>query len=136
MKYEIESVTAEYTGGGIYIFEGKLTDDNCFIAETSCFDVRVMSGDFFNDAVELTADELWEKYEWCLDEDAFPSVKWQEEHLVEDLRPSDALKFIKAVLEWVKENKPNGNYNMGDMDYFLAEVADCEKAERNGKEWR
>lgn len=50
------------------------------------------------------------------------SVEWQEEHLVEDLTPDEAVAFFKEMLKWVEDNDPSGNYLGSDMDYFKEEL--------------
>ena len=50
------------------------------------------------------------------------SVEWQEEHLVKDLTPNEAVAFFKDMLNWVCKNDPSGNYLGSDMDYFKEEL--------------
>ena len=108
------AVEPQYTGGGIYVFLGTLTNGNGFIADTACYDVRILNED---------PSKCGIKYP---DEDAFPSVEWQEEHLIEDLKPIEAKAFFIKMLEWIIANDPTGNYNDGDMEYFLNEVKSLE----------
>lgn len=114
--HTIESVEPEYTGGNIYIFVGKLTNGNYFVADGDMFDVRIVDAP------------------WDWEESQFPD--WQESHLVEDLSAADALQFCKRMLEWVKTNEPDGNYSMSDMDYIEKDLDDCIKDEQNGVMWR
>lgn len=102
-------VNPEYTGGGIYVFTGELANGNYFMADTSFYDVRVLDAD-----PNLPLEES--------EEDAWASVEWQEEHLVEDLEPKRAKAFFIAMLKWVMNHEPSGNYLVGDMDYFLDDV--------------
>lgn len=111
----IESVEPEYTGGGIYIFTGKLTNGNYFLA-TNDYDVRVLDS----------------PYDW--DSEFFD--EWQEAHLVKDLEPSAALQFCKQMVDWVKANEPNANYSMYDMRAIAEDIEECLKAEAEGKDWR
>lgn len=115
------SVEPEYTGGGIYVFTGELDNGNYFMAETSFYDVRILNE---NPSIppEMSDDEVWDKYGISRDEDAWPSVEWQEEHLVEDLDPKRAKAFFMSMLEWVKENHPSGNYLSSDMDGFIDDL--------------
>ena len=109
------SVTPNYTGGGIYVFDGRLEDGNFFMADSPYYDVRIVD-----------ADPLEEPYE-----SDFP--EWQEEHLVGDLEADDALDFMAEMLKWVMANKPDGNYLMGDMENIaedLAETITASKADR------
>lgn len=115
------SVDPEYTGGGIYVFTGKLTDGNYFMADTANYDVRIVNENP-NIPDDMSDDEAWEKYGITRDEDAWASVEWQEEHLVKDLVPDEAIAFFKQMLKWVEDNDPEGNYLGADMDYFKEEL--------------
>lgn len=127
------SVDPEYTGGGIYVFTGELTDGNFFMADTSFYDVRIVDADPSIPA-DMSDDEVWEKYGITRDEDAWASVEWQEEHLVEDLIPDKAVAFFKEMLKWVKKNKPNGNYCEQDMDFFREDLESILKIEDKRRE--
>ena len=117
MKFK--SVEPEYTGGGIYVFTGAV-DDNYFMADTSFYDVRLLDAN----PKDNVNEERFGFPEWeCAD--------WQEEHLVKDLVPHEAVEFFKEMLRWVQENEPDGNYLMSDMDYFAEEVATL-----HGDDWR
>lgn len=113
--YAIESASAEYTGGGIYVFEGKFKNGNYFIGD-DFYDIRVIDC----------------PYDWDTDF----QVEWQEEHLVEDIPHPIGLRVSKQIVEWVKANKPNANYSMRDMDYIAEDIEECLKAEAEGKDWR
>lgn len=115
------SVDPEYTGGGIYVFTGELADGNFFMADTANYDVRIVNEDP-NIPDDMPDDEAWEKYGVTRDEDAWASVEWQEEHLVKDLTPNEAVEFLKKMFKWVKDNKPNGNYLVDELDYFIEDV--------------
>lgn len=107
------SVEPEYTGGGIYVFTGKLADGNFFMADTANYDVRVLNA---NPDEPTGMDALG------ITERNIDSVEWQEEHLVEDLTPDEAVAFFKDMLKWVDENRPEGNYMIDDFDYFKEEL--------------
>lgn len=107
------SVVPTYTGGGIYVFCGELTNGNYFIADNSWFDVRILNGD----PTEPTGESYLD-----IPELNWESVEWQEEHLVEDLQPGDARTFFREMLEWVLYKKPYGNYQTGDMEYLMSEL--------------
>ena len=113
------SVEPCYTGGNIYVFTGHLADGNFFMADSTCYDVRVLDADP-NIPVGMSDEDAEEEYGTTLEESAWASVEWQEEHLVEDLEPSKAVKFFKEMLDWVKANRPTGNYIYDDMK-ILAE---------------
>lgn len=107
------SVEPEYTGGGIYLFTGKLADGNFFMADTANYDVRVLTEDP-NEPTGMDALGITERN--------IDSVEWQEEHLVKDLTPDEAVAFFKEMLKWVEDNDPSGNYLGSDMDYFKEEL--------------
>ncbi len=112
-KSRFISVEPEYTGGGIYLFTGKLTDGNFFMADTANYDVRVLTED---------PDEPTGMDALGITERNIDSVEWQEEHLVKDLTPAEAVAFFKEMLKWVEDNDPSGNYLGSDMDYFKEEL--------------
>ena len=100
----IKNVTPSYTGGGIYSFIGELTNHTFFLADN--WDVRI-----------LTEDPRIDEYE-----SFFP--EWQEERLVADLTGMASAEFLKEVIRWIKENEPEGNYLMSDMDELYIEVSE------------
>lgn len=112
-KSRFVSVEPEYTGGGIYVFTGELTDGNYFMADTANYDVRVLNADP-NEPTGMDALGITERN--------IDSVEWQEEHLVKDLTPDEAVVFFKEMLKWVEDNDPSGNYLGSDMDYFKEEL--------------
>ena len=112
-KSRFVSVEPEYTGGGIYVFTGKLTDGNYFMADTANYDVRVLNADP-NEPTGMDALGITERN--------IDSVEWQEEHLVKDFTPDEAVAFFKEMLKWVEDNDPSGNYLGSDMDYFKEEL--------------
>lgn len=112
-KSRFISVEPEYTGGGIYLFTGELTDGNYFMADTANYDVRVLNADP-NEPTGMDALGITERN--------IDSVEWQEEHLVRDLTPDEAVAFFKEMLKWVEDNDPSGNYLGSDMDYFKEEL--------------
>lgn len=112
-KEKFVSVEPEYTGGGIYLFTGRLADGNYFMADTANYDVRVLTEDP-NEPTGMDALGITERN--------IDSVEWQEEHLVKDLNPDEAVAFFKEMLKWVEDNDPSGNYLGSDMDYFKEEL--------------
>lgn len=100
-----KTVEPIYTGGNIYIFAGQMTNGNYFIADSSFFDVRILDAD--------PSEVTWENA--MFKEYAMDSVEWQEEHLVDDANPTEAVVFFRHMLKWVKENEPEGNYSLCDM---------------------
>ena len=113
---QFESVEPCYTGGGIYIFAGKLADGSWFMADGDMFDVTI---------VDAAID--WEESFY---------QEWIDEHLVRYLSSAENLAFFKSMLAWVKVNKPDGNYSMAEMDYIEDDLDECIEAEANGIQWR
>ena len=128
-KLNIEYVTPNYTGGGIYVYTGKLKDGNYFIADDtyfgkegdtfSPFDIRVVDTD--PDKVYTDEDGL----EYTLLDDIY----YQEQHFVEDIEEDDAKEFTKMILQWVIDNKPEGNYQIGEMEEYLYIATGTDKVE-------
>lgn len=116
---DIEYVTPNYTGGGIYVYTGKFKNGNYFIADDtyfgkegdtfSPFDIRVVDTD--PDKVYIDEDGL----EYTLLDD----MVYQEQHLVEDIEDDNAKEFTKEILQWIITNKPEGNYQIGEMQEYL-----------------
>ena len=114
-EYEFERVEPCYTGGGVYVFTGKLTNGNYFISNAASADDSW--------AVIVDADPDEDPEESCFEE-------WQTAHLVEDVESPDA--FIVPMLEWVKANEPDGNYQMDDMGRLME--AFCDSSESDADE--
>ena len=118
-KSNIEYVTPNYTGGGIYVYTGKLSNNNYFIATDSSFmveddyvspfDVRIVN----KDPDKTYKDD--EGYDYTLLDD----TTYQDECLVRDLDENEALKFTVDILKWIIEHKPKGNYQIDDMQDML-----------------
>lgn len=116
---DIRNITPIYTGGGIYILYGQLTNGNYFIASDEMYDVRFLNAnpedtDEYGDAVS-------------------DSVKWQEAHLVRDIcDPGECLEFWETAIRWIIANKPDGNYSEYEMEMDLDEIESL----KNTKDWR
>ncbi len=99
----IERATATYTGGGIYIYTGQLDNGDYF-----------MSNDSFVEYVEFfNADPYAEFEESC-------SEEWQSRHHIGDYSGTDAERFYKEVLKWIIANKPEGNYQVYELETRLS----------------
>ena len=130
-KLNIEYVTPNYTGGGIYVYTGKFKNGNYFIADDtyfgkegntfSPFDIRVVDTD--PDKVYIDEDGL----EYTLLDD----MVYQEQHLVEDIEDDNAKELTKEILQWIITNKPEGNYQIGEMQEYLDIVLDNNTVEEN-----
>lgn len=99
----IKSATADYTGGGVYIFLGEFTDGTYFIADYPYWDLRVVDEDprptFWDDDAETSS--------------GFP--EWQEAHLVRDVDNRTTKAFYADLFDWIMKNSPDSNYNSGDI---------------------
>ena len=128
-KLNIEYVTPNYTGGGIYVYTGRFKNGNYFIADDtyfgkegntfSPFDIRV---------VDIDPDKVYtdeEGLEYTLLDD----MVYQEQHLVEDIEDDNAKEVTKMILQWIIDNKPEGNYQIGEMQEYLDIVLDKDTVE-------
>ena len=102
MKREIKNATAIYTGGGIYIYYGQLSDGNWF----------------------RTCDD-WEFIEMC---DSDTSVEYAdyyefyEEHSIGTLAGDEYKTFWNEMLLWIIHNAPEGNYQVDELENRLIET--------------
>ena len=115
-----EWVEPDYTGGGIFVFYGKVENGDYFIADDSEYDIRFVSED---PTAIMDSDTFGGSY--CGD-----SVEWQDEHIVRDISSSqEALEFWKAMLNWCIRNNPDGNYSASDLKDELADVTSVAQKE-------
>ena len=104
---EIEDVSPCYTGGGIYVFYGALSDGTYFMAEDCGLAVEILDEDPREDL------------------DLSSYVDWQEEHLLLELNVNQLEPFFRSMLDWIIRNEPNDafcNYCMNDMKADLAAI--------------
>ena len=104
-KYQFVKVRPDYTGGGIYVFLGKLKNGQWFLADSDNLDVRLIDTDVF----KASDDDIWQP-------------DWQEEHLITDLSEDESQLFISAMLNWIEEHKPVGNYSMGELENLMKRI--------------
>jgi hypothetical protein len=95
-KYEIKNATAEYTGGGIYIYYGELTNGLYFRTWDASDYIAICDADTSTDEAE---------YE-----------EFYEAHVVDSLFGDDFKKFFNNIIIWIDVNEPEGNYNIGELD--------------------
>lgn len=101
MKREIINATAEYTGGGIYIYYGQLSDGNWFRA-----------GDC-EDFIEIcNADTSTEEADYG---------EFYEKHKVETLVDEEYKTFWNEMLIWILHYEPEGNYSADELVYRIIE---------------
>lgn len=95
-KFLIVSATAEYTGGGMYIYHGKLSDGNYF----------------------RTCDD-WESIEITNSDASVEAADYQEfydEHIVETVIGEDYKTFWNTMLNKIIIEKPKGNYDVRELE--------------------
>ncbi len=112
-KFDIKKVNTLYTGGNIYVFLGALNDGTFFMAESSCFDVRI----FNEDPSAVEDDEDGDNAIW------YP--EWQIDHLVKDLSESECLDLFVAMLRWIQRNDSD-NY-CSDFRHLMKEVKELQR---------
>lgn len=87
--------SAIYTGGGVYVYTGKLTNGNYFLGDSEG------SAMFLNAPVDSDDCFYWE---------------WQEAHLVKELDELEAEDFIFQILTEILEHGCTGESNYNDAD--------------------
>lgn len=105
---DIEYVEPNYTGGGVYVYTGKLKDGNYFLGSDDWFD---KNNKMFTIRVVNENPDDYEEDCWFDD--------WQKEHLVRDLTEEENKEITKQILHWIIENKPDGNYDIRNMEDML-----------------
>ena len=109
---KVVAAEASYTGGGIYVFLGELSDGTYFIADYPYFDLRIVNED--------PRPTYWDDF----NEDGASYVPWQEAHLIKDVPNDTTKKFFKDMFKWILKNDPEGNYNSGDIEDMLEDNND------------
>lgn len=111
-KVNFEWAEPVYTGGGIYIFLGKIEGGDWFYACDSWYDVRLL---------DAAPNEKDDDYEFCGD-----NPSWQDAHMVRDMEDKkELLRFWRSLYNWIIERKPEGNYATGDMVRSLESLETC-----------
>ena len=99
---EFVSVTPIYTGGGIYVYLGELANGNYFMASDwsiGCVgDIRILDAD-----PREAGDDCW-------------YAEWQEPHFVRDLDGDECFQMWNSMIDFIIENKPEGNYSMSEIE--------------------
>ena len=96
MAYQIETATAIYTGGGIYIYRGKLKNGLYF---SSC--------DTWESVVFCNADTYTDEADY---------MEFYEQHQVEEITGKEYELFFNKMLKWIIKNEPDGNYMSPDLE--------------------
>lgn len=97
--FNVTYANACYSGGGIYIYIGKLKNDMFFIA---------------SDENDLSIMDKEPTFDYDMD--------FFNAHVVEYI-DSDTIEFtqgFKAILNWILENNPEGNYSRTDLKNRLS----------------
>lgn len=96
IKHEIEHATAYYTGGGIYIYRGKLTNGLYF---SSC--------------------DTWESISLCFTNTDVEDANYQEfyeQYQIDEVSGRAYEKLFNKMLSWIIKNKPDGNYSLSELE--------------------
>jgi hypothetical protein len=85
-RYKIKSVEAVYTGGGVYLFYGALTNGAYFLTDDyGCTQI-------LNESPEDFDESLYEE--------------WQNAHLIEELTGARRERFVLNMLNTLERSKP------------------------------
>ena len=106
----ITSATADYSGGGIYIYTGKLSDGNYFTT-TSDWDSTLI--------VDSNPDVEEAGYE-----------DWQRDHLVKELTGNDHKTFMNQFYNKIISDSPEGNYQIEDLKHLKNKLNESEETVR------
>lgn len=92
MKKKIKKATANYTGGGIYIYSGETENGEFFLFSD---DWGVLDYVLFLDTNPDTTEE-------------YSYFEWQEEHKTSELNGSEARTFCKSAIKKAIKALKNG----------------------------
>jgi len=106
---KIIKANAEYTGGGIYRYTAQ-TDNGTWLVGNSEWDV----------ICEVNADPDETEDSWY--------NEWYDDHQTAE-HVKDYIEFLTAMLGWILENEPKGNYDTGDIRRYLQEELDDQDTE-------
>lgn len=98
----IKNATAQYTGGGIYIYYGQLENGYYFKAGDGEDFIEICDTDTSVD--EADYNEFYEK------------------HRVETLTSYPYITLWNKMLAWIIENEPRGNYSISELQRRLIEL--------------
>jgi len=100
MTYQnIKAATAIYTGGGIYIYYGQLENGLYFRA---CDDWESIS--------ICDADTSHDDADYC---------EFYDTHQVIEITGSNFKTAFNAVLRWIINNEPDGNYCITELEHRI-----------------
>lgn len=95
-NYEIKSATAEYTGGGIYVYYGQFNDGTWF-----------KSSDCWESVEICNADTSTEESDYC---------EFYETHLIESIEGEAYKELFNKIIQWIIDNAPQGNYQAYELE--------------------
>lgn len=96
MKREIKNATAIYTGGGVYIYYGQLTDGNWFRATDCWEEIEICNADTSTDEADY--------------------IEFYDEHSIECIGGEESKTFWNEMLLWIIHNAPEGNYSIDELE--------------------
>lgn len=102
IRMNIKNATAQYTGGGIYIYYGQLENGYYFRAGDEEDFIEICDTDTSTD--EADYNEFYEK------------------HRVETLTSYPYITLWNKMLVWIIENEPRGNYSISELQRRLIEL--------------
>lgn len=95
-NYTIKTATAEYTGGNIYIYYGQLENGLYFRACDEWDFISICNADTSTDDAEY--------------------AEFYNEHEIDSVNGYQFEEFFNTMLLWVIHNKPDGNYNIDELE--------------------
>ena len=95
-NFTIKNATAEYTGGGIYVYYGELENGLYFRACDDWDFISICNSDTSADEAEY--NEFYEEHET----DSIDRYQFEE--------------FFNTMLLWIIHNAPKGNYNADELE--------------------
>ena len=97
---KIKNATADYTGGGFYLYTGQLEDGRYFVADNE-YDSVCYLKESYGELIDDWSNERWEEIYIGTEENK---------------------NAFCDVLKWIKANKPKGNYLMTDIEATLSRI--------------
>lgn len=92
---KIEHATADYTGGNIYVYHGKLNIGQWFLADDDSEQIMIFD-------VDTSGEEIFDP-------------DYQELHHVASLFGRTYRKTFKDILDYVIQHQPTGNYDISEL---------------------
>lgn len=95
-NYEIKTATAEYTGGGIYIYYGQLENGLYFRVCDSWDMISICDADTSTEDADF--------------------AEFYNEHEIDSLDGYKFEEFFNNMILWIMHNAPDGNYNTDELE--------------------